>query len=79
LARVCTCKQNDSGSIKAKLISQGFTRNAGLGVDCNRAPAAVSKWAMFKTLLAWVAAKDVELHQLDIKAANLNDDLQGKV
>jgi len=34
---------------------------------------------MFKTLLAWVAAKDVELHQLDIKAANLNDDLQGKV
>jgi len=45
LARVCTYKQNDSGNIKAKFIAQGFTYNAGLGVDCSRGPAAVSKQA----------------------------------
>ncbi len=74
---VCTCKQNALGDTKARLAAQGFTQKEGL--DCNRGPASGSKQAIFKTLLAWVAAEDVELHQLDIKAAILNDDLQEMV
>lgn len=69
-----SCQMCDT---KAKLILQGFTQKMDL--DFKERLASVSKQAIFKILQAWVAAEDVEVHQLDIKAANLNDNLQENV
>ncbi|DBB16097.1 TPA: hypothetical protein ACH3X3_003461 [Trebouxia sp. C0006] len=43
-----------------------------------RGACASQQAGIFETLLALVAAEDVGIHQLDIKAANLSDDRQEK-
>ena len=69
-------KRDSKGNVerfKAKLVAKDFTQKEG--VDYNETFSPVSKKDSFRIVVAQVAHYDLELHQMDVKTAFLNGDL----
>jgi hypothetical protein len=69
-------KRDSKGNVerfKARLVVKGFTQKEG--VDYNETFSPVSEKDSFRIIMVLVAHYDLELHQLDVKTAFLNGDL----
>ena len=73
-------KRHADGSIdryKARLVAKGFSQKEGL--DYKETFAPVAKFSSIRTLLALAAHQDYEVHQMDVKTAFLNGDLDVEI
>ena len=58
---------------KARLVAKGFTQKED--IDFTETFSPVSLKDSFRTIMALVAHFDLELHQMDVKTAFLNGDI----
>jgi len=73
-------KHNADGSVdryKARLVAKGFTQKEG--IDFNETFAPVAKFSSIRAILSLAAASDMELHQMDVKTAFLNGNLEEEI
>ena len=65
--------ESDMERYKARLVAKGFTQKKG--IDYKETFAPVLSKDSFRTIMALVAHYDLELHQMDVKTAFLNGDI----
>jgi hypothetical protein len=73
-------KQDSKGNIesfKARLVAKSFTQREG--IDYTETFSPVSSKDSFRIIMALVAHYDLKLHQMDVKTAFLNGNLQENV
>ena len=73
---VLKVKRNADGTVdrfKARLVAQGYTQTQG--VDYNEVYAPVARYSAIRSLLALANAHDLEIHQMDVKTAFHNGNL----
>ncbi|RVW94715.1 Retrovirus-related Pol polyprotein from transposon TNT 1-94 [Vitis vinifera] len=69
-------KRDSNGNVeryKARLVAKGFTQKEG--IDFKETFSPVSTKNSFRIIMALVAHYDLELHQMDVKTAFLNGDI----
>ena len=73
-------KRDSNGNLeryKARLVAKGFTQKDGVNYKETFSP--ISKKDSFRIIMALVADYDLELHQMDVKTAFLNGNLNEEV
>ena len=65
--------KGDMERYKARLVAKGYTEKEG--IDYKETFSSVSSKDSFRTIMALVAHFDFELHQMDVKTAFLNGDI----
>src|SRR6266851_3628147 len=73
-------KQGPDGTIqkyKARLVAQGFTQVKG--INFNQTFAPVAKFSSLYTIFTLATEHNLEVHQMDVKAAYLNTDLNEEI
>ena len=77
---VFTLKRGPDGEVeryKARIVAKGF--NQVYSIDYDETFAPVVKWVSIRILLALAARLDLEVHQMDVKTAFLNGELEHEI